>query len=355
MALGATNDTLLTYQMAADIALQLKRLGIHINFAPVIDINSNPLNPVIGSRAFGQDREMVYRHGIAYTKGLQDNGILACAKHFPGHGDTYEDSHLTLPLVQHSANRIDSIELYPFKALFSEGVAGVMVAHLKIPSLESDTLLPSSLSPRIVSQKLFGELRFNGLAITDALNMKGVSDYFDPVDANIRSLLAGNDILLFPGEIENTIKKIDKLIKDGHIPEEIINIKCKKVLMAKYLAGLNRYKPVSIEGIYSDLNQPHSQVLNRNIKKKPLRLFTMKTTLLFHLNDSIRRIAYIEIGSNKGVLFVSTRLYTSIHTFTINAYDDQTEFDILLTELSLTIWLLLAIILSIAGLQTGLG
>jgi len=333
MALGATNDTLLTYQMAADIALQLKRLGIHINFAPVIDINSNPLNPVIGSRAFGQDREMVYRHGIAYTKGLQNNGILACAKHFPGHGDTYEDSHLTLPLVQHSANRIDSIELYPFKALFSAGVAGVMVAHLKIPSLEPDTLLPSSLSPRIVSQKLFGKLRFNGLAITDALNMKGVSDYFDPVDANIRSLLAGNDILLFPGEIENTIKKIDKMIKNGQIPEEIINMKCKKVLMAKYLVGLNRYKPVTIEGIYSDLNQPHSQVLKRNIIKKAITVIHNTDNILPLKRLDTLRVAYIEIGSNKGDAFrEQLELYTSIHTFSINAYADQTEFDALLTE-----------------------
>lgn len=334
MALGATNDTILTYQMAADIARQLKRLGIHINFAPVVDINTNPLNPVIGSRSFGQDMDMVSRHGIAYAKGLQDNGILACAKHFPGHGDTYDDSHLTLPLVQHSANHIDSVELYPFKRLISSGVAGIMVAHLKIPSLEPDTLLPSSLSSRIVGQKLLGELGFNGLAFTDALNMKGVSASFDPIDANIRSLLAGNDILLFPSEIENTIKKIEQLTRTGQIPEDLINIKCKKVLMAKYLVGLNRYQPIKIDGLYNDLNLPYSQVLRRKIISDAI-------TVVHNPNDFVPlkrldtlRIAYLEIGSNKGDAFrEQLELYTAIHTFSINAEAEQTEFDTLLAEL----------------------
>jgi len=333
MALGAANDTLLTYQMAADIARQLKRLGMHINFAPVIDINTNPLNPVIGSRSFGQDMDMVSRHGIAYAKGLQDNGVLACAKHFPGHGDTYDDSHLTLPLVQHSANHIDSVELYPFKRLISSGVAGVMVAHLKIPSLEPDTILPSSLSSRIVGQKLFSGLGFNGLAFTDALNMKGVSAYFDPVDANIRSLLAGNDILLFPSEIEKTIRRIEKLTQSGQIPEELINIKCKKVLMAKYHVGLNRYQPIKIDGLYNDLNLPYSQVLRRKIIRNAI-------TVIHNANNTIPlkgldtlKIAYIEIGENKGDVFrEQLELYTNVHTFSINSEAPQVEYDALLTN-----------------------
>lgn len=334
MALGATNDTLLTYQMAADIARQLKRLGAHINFAPVVDINTNPLNPVIGSRSFGQEMDMVSRHGIAYAKGLQDNGVLACAKHFPGHGDTYDDSHLTLPLVQHSANHIDSVELYPFKKLFSSGVASVMVAHLKIPSLEPDTLLPSSLSSRTVGQKLFGELGFNGLAFTDALNMKGVSAYFDPVEANIRSLLAGNDILLFPSEIEKTIRKIEKLTQSGQIPEDLINLKCKKVLMAKYLVGLNRYQPIRIDGLYNDLNLPYSQVLRRKIIRNAITVAHNPNELVPLKRLDTLRIAYVEIGTNKGDAFrEQLELYTAIHTFSINAEAEQAEFDTLLTEL----------------------
>jgi len=334
MALGAINDTLLTYQMAADIARQLKRLGIHINFAPVIDINTNPLNPVIGSRAFGQDIEMVTRHGMAYTRGLQENGILACAKHFPGHGDTYDDSHLTLPLVPHSPNRMDSIELYPFKKLFAAGVASVMVAHLKIPSLEPDTLLPASLSARIVGQKLFGELGFSGLAITDAMNMKGVSNYFNPVDANIRSLIAGNDILLFPSEIENTIKRVEQLIKNGQIPEELINIKCKKVLMAKYLVGLNKYSPVRVDKLYNDLNSPYSQVLRRKIIQNAITVIHNANNILPLKGLDTLRIAYIEIGENKGDAFrEQLELYTAIHTFSISPIAPQTSFDTLLTIL----------------------
>lgn len=334
MTLGAANDTLLTYQMAADIARQLKRLGIHINFAPVIDINTNSKNPVINSRAFGQDVDLVTSHGIAYAKGLQDNGILACAKHFPGHGDTYDDSHLTLPLVQHSASHIDSVELYPFKRLFSFGVASVMVAHLEIPSLEPDSTLPSSLSPRIVSQKLMADMGFNGLIFTDAMNMKGVSAYFDPVDANIRALLAGNDILLFPSEIEKTIKRIEQLTQSGQIPEELINIKCKKVLMAKYLVGLNRYQPIEIEGLYNNLNQPYSQVLRRKIVKNAITVVHNSNNYLPLKRLDTLKIAYVEIGSDKGDAFrEQLELYTAVHTFSINADANQAEFDSLLAEL----------------------
>lgn len=333
MALGATNDTMLTYQMASDIARQLKRLGIHINFAPVIDINSNPANPVIGSRAFGQEKEMVYTHGAAYVKGLQENGVLACAKHFPGHGDTYDDSHLTLPVVQQSSERIDSIELYPFKKLISRGVASVMVAHLKIPSLEPDTILPSSLSQRIVSQKLLAELGFNGLVITDALNMKGVSNFFDPVDANIRSLLAGNDMLLFPSEIESTIKKVEQHINSGQIPEDLINIKCKKVLMAKYLVGLNRYTPIKTEGLYNDLNQISSQVLRRRIIKNAITVVHNANQILPLKKLDTLNVAYIEIGANKGDAFrEQLELYTAVHTFSVDAEAEQSVFDTLLLE-----------------------
>lgn len=332
ITLGATRDTILTYQMAADIARQLKRIGVHINFAPVIDINNNPNNPVIGTRSFGENRDLVFKHGLAYVKGLQDNGVLACIKHFPGHGDTNADSHYTLPVIDHTANRIDSIELYPFKNIFSKGVASVMVAHLQIPSLEPDTLLPSTLSNRIVGQKLISELGFNGLVITDALNMKGVAAHFDAVDANIRALYAGNDILLFPGEIERTINEIHNHIATGRIPEEIINIKCKKVLMAKYKAGLNAYNPIKIENLYADLNAPSSLVLRRRIIKKSITVVHNNDNFLPIKRLDTLKIAYIEIGTNKGDDFrEQLELYTSIKTFSIDPYSSQNEFDELLS------------------------
>lgn len=334
MAFGAAGDTLLMYQMAADLARQLKRLGVHLNFAPVVDVNSNPLNPVIGSRAFGEDRKTVSHLGIAYMHGLQQNGVLACAKHYPGHGDTNEDSHFTLPTVYNDSARIDSVDLYPFRKLVDAGVASIMVAHLRIPALESDTLLPSSLSAKIISQKLIGELGFEGLVFTDALNMKGVSAYFDPVDANIRSLLAGNDVLLFPSEVEKTIRKVEELVKKGQIPEEIINLKCRKVLMAKYAVGLSKYFPVDINNLVADLNRVESIVLKRKILAQAITVIQNHNDLIPLKRLDTLKIAYVEVGANKGDAFrEQLELYTAVHTFSIDADAPQEEFDTLLTQL----------------------
>ncbi|MEK6614794.1 MAG: glycoside hydrolase family 3 N-terminal domain-containing protein, partial [Bacteroidota bacterium] len=179
MTLGAISseaDTLI-YFMGKEIAKHCKRLGIHVNFAPVADINNNPLNPVISSRSFGENKITVTRKSLLYMKGMQDAGVLAVAKHFPGHGDTDSDSHKTLPTITCSKERMDSLELFPFKKLFTEGVGGVMVAHLFIPAYDSSTNTASTLSPPIVTDLLKNELKFEGLIFTDALNMKGVSDY----------------------------------------------------------------------------------------------------------------------------------------------------------------------------------
>ena len=194
MTLGAINDTNLIYQMGAEIARQCNLLGIHINFAPVIDVNSNPENPIINNRSFGEDPHKVARMGIAYMNGMQDNNILACAKHFPGHGDTDSDSHKTLPTVNHLRNRIDAVDLVPFRKLIEKGLGSVMVAHLNIPSLDSTKDLAVSLSPNVVNDLLKDELGFTGLAITDALNMKAVSKFYSPGKVDVKALLAGNDI-----------------------------------------------------------------------------------------------------------------------------------------------------------------
>ncbi len=333
MAFGSAGDTLLMYRMASDLALQLKRLGVHVNFAPVVDVNSNPLNPVIGSRAFGEDREVVARFGLSYMRGLQDNGIIACAKHFPGHGDTNDDSHLTLPTIPHSSNVIDSLHIYSFSRLIAKGVASVMVGHLRVPAFEPDSLIPSSLSNRIIGQKLMGGLGFSGLIFTDAMNMKAVSALYDPVEANIRALLAGNDVLLFPSEIEKTISRIEVLIRKGQFPEEIINIKCRKILMSKYFAGLNSYKPIELKNLYSDLNQRNYQLLRRQIAARAITLIHNDSILPLKRLDTLR-IAYIEIGANKGDVFrEQLELYSDVHTFSIEVDVPQDEYDTLLALL----------------------
>ncbi|HPV56608.1 MAG TPA: glycoside hydrolase family 3 N-terminal domain-containing protein, partial [Tenuifilaceae bacterium] len=299
MMLGATSDSLLVYEMGSDIARQLKRLGVHINFAPVVDINSNPQNPVINTRSFGENRERVVKFGLAYMAGLQNNGIIACAKHFPGHGDTYEDSHLALPTVSHSIERLDSIEKYPFKQLINGGINSIMVAHLRVPSLEPDSLKPASISANIIKNSLINDLGFKGLIFTDALNMKGIADYYTPVDINVLALKAGNDILLFPSKVKESIDKIEALVKSGEITEAEINEKCRKILEAKYYVGLNKYKPIALTNLYEDLNRETSKVLRRKIITNSLTVVSNKDILPIKGLDTLK-IAYIEIGSNKG-------------------------------------------------------
>ena len=214
MTLGATRDENLVYQTGKIIGLQCKRLGIHINFAPVVDVNTNPDNPIIGFRSFGENSTSVSNLGATMAKGMQDVGIIACAKHFPGHGDSEADSHLELPRIDASKTRIESIELTPFKHLFLQGVQSTMVAHLEIPSLDSVPHRPSSLSPQVVNELLIKKMGFKGLVITDALNMKGVASLYGPGFAELAAVEAGNDIVLFPENVPKAIDLIETKIKN---------------------------------------------------------------------------------------------------------------------------------------------
>ena len=220
MTLGAIEDTNLIYKMGVEIARQCRLLGIHINFAPVVDVNSNPKNPIINNRSFGEDPEKVGRMGVAYMKGMQDNNILACAKHFPGHGDTDSDSHKTLPTVNKLKYQLTDVELLPYRMLINGGLGSVMVAHLHIPSLDDTKNLAVSLSPKVVNGLLKKDMKFTGLAITDALNMKGVSKFYSPAEVDVKALLAGNDVLLFAQDVPKAIEKIKKAIKRKEISQE---------------------------------------------------------------------------------------------------------------------------------------
>ncbi len=265
MTLSAGSSKEQVYAMGREIGRQCRRMGIHINFAPDIDINNNPGNPIINSRSFGEDKFKVAEYGMAYMKGLQDEKVLACAKHFPGHGDTDSDSHHVLPLVNASKERLDSLELYPFKQLIENGLASVMVAHLSVPALDTTPGRAATLSPRIVNDLLKGNLGFEGLVFTDALNMKGVADYYPSGDLELKALLAGNDILLYSLNIPVAFERIHYAIQNCEIDQELIDGKVKRILAAKYWAGLNGSDLVSANNLIQDLNSDFANYLNMSL------------------------------------------------------------------------------------------
>jgi beta-N-acetylhexosaminidase len=321
MTLGAIQGSNeLIYEMGAQLAKQARRLGMHINFAPVADVNNNPNNPVISFRSFGENKYKVADKAVAYMKGMQDNGLLTSAKHFPGHGDTGVDSHYDLPLISHNTTRIDSLELYPFKALISNGISGIMIAHLSIPALDKTPNLPSTLSKPIVSDLLRSQLGFQGLIYSDAMNMKGVTKYFPDGKADAMGLEAGMDLLEFTEDVSKSIAEIKKSIADGKISQAEIDYRCKKVLEAKAWAGLNRYRPVDLTNLYEDLNPKAAELTNRLLTEKALTVLKNDNDLLPLRELDTLKIASISIGADTITTFQKTLgLYTSVDHFFIPA------------------------------------
>lgn len=297
MSLGAIPDESLIEQMGSLVASDFRRLGMHINFAPVADVNNNPANPVISYRSFGEDRGNVAVKAMAYTSGLQTGGVLTSGKHFPGHGDTDVDSHYALPLIKHDRSRLDSLELYPFRRMLDNGLAGVMIAHLSIPSLDDTPNLPSTLSEPIVTGILRNELGFKGLVFSDAMNMKGVTDHFPTGEAEIRALLAGNDILELTPNIPKAIDAIEGAIREGRITQEYIDAKVRKVLAAKQWAGLDKWAPVDLNNITADLNSQAADRLNRQLAANFVTLARHNTSIL-PLKPA-NRVAVLSIGPNE--------------------------------------------------------
>ena len=303
MALGAVSDNRLIYEMGREVGRELKRIGVQMNLAPVVDINNNPDNPVINYRSFGMDKKAVAAKGIAYMKGMQDEGILATAKHFPGHGDVNSDSHKTLPVVPFSRQRLDTLELYPFQQMINAGVGAVMSAHLYVPALDATPHLPSSLSKKIVTGVLKDSLGFKGLVISDAMNMKGVTKYFPAGEADAKGMIAGNDILEFVQNVPLAIKMIRKAIDKKEITWSDINHRVKKVLAAKYWAGLNHWKPIDTTNLLNDLNPPSAKILNRKLIRASLTVLRNEDSILPVKNLDKQRIAALAIGSGKQTEF----------------------------------------------------
>jgi beta-N-acetylhexosaminidase len=334
MTLGAIQNDSLIYQMGVEIARQTKRLGMQVNFAPDIDINNNPKNPVIGNRSFGENKYNVTSKALMYMKGMQDNHVLACGKHFPGHGDTDSDSHKTLPTIKSSRARLDTLELYPFKELIANGLGSMMVAHLSIPALDTTTNQASTLTRKIVTGLLKDTLGFKGLIFTDALNMKGVAKFYKPGEVEVKALIAGNDVLLFPEDVPTGIKEIKAAIERGEITQEEIDAHCMKILQVKQWAGLDHYQKVKLKKLTEDLNTPQAELINRKLTEASLTLLQNKNNLIPLQNLDTLKIASLSLGYKDLNIFQTTlENYSPIIHFGIDKDAKPAAFDSVLMKL----------------------
>ena len=336
MTLGAIQDNSLIRKFGEHLGSHAKRIGIHVNFAPVVDINTNPLNPIIGNRSFGESKKNVTLKAIEFTQGMQSKGVLANAKHFPGHGDTATDSHLKLPVLNFSKERLDSIELYPYKRVFEAGMSSVMTAHLSIPILESNPKLPTSLSQKVVTDLLKVKLGFLGLIFTDGLNMKGAANYSNSAEINLAAIQAGNDVLLIPQDIPESVSLIKKSIETGVLSVDRIEESVRKILLAKYKVGLHLYKPIDTLNLINDLNRLEDDVLHRELVKNSMTIIKNDKKIL-PVRDlkKYEKIAYVAMGDDDGDLFLETlRKYSKIQKVSNNnlneLIDTLEDFDLVI-------------------------
>lgn len=312
MTLGALRDNQLTYQVGQNIAFQSQRMGVHFNFAPSIDVNVNPNNPIIGNRSFGSDPLRVGENGTAYMKGLQNNRVMASAKHFPGHGDTDKDSHKTLPTISANFNDLEKYHIAPFKKLIDEGVHSVMVAHLNVPAMD-DSGLPTTLSSKVITDYLKGTLGFKGIVITDALNMEGVAKGRQSGEIDYLAFKAGNDVLLFSQNVKDGKARIIKAIESGDIPESRLEESVKKILMAKYLVGLNEVKPLEPKDVLQDLNSNQYKALTNKIFEKATTLVKNEASVLPIKNIEDIKVAFVPLEQNDYQTFFQTlNRYTKV-------------------------------------------
>ncbi|HEY9114818.1 MAG TPA: glycoside hydrolase family 3 N-terminal domain-containing protein, partial [Bacteroidales bacterium] len=306
MTLGAIPDNNQLYLMGSQVGQQCKRMGIQINFAPVVDINNNPDNPVIGMRSFGENPIAVSNKGFSYMKGMQDVGIIACAKHFPGHGNTVADSHITLPLVGASRKSLEETELVPFQYLIDQGVHSIMVAHLSIPAMEDENNRPSSLSEKIITKKLKKDMGFKGLIITDGLDMKGVTQHFGKGEVALEALKAGDDVLLIPEDIPASVEAILKALENEEISMERVEESCKKILKYKYLSGAWKGSVIDTTNLIKDLNKPIYSETMKNLFADAITLVKNDNFLIPVSQNDTLKTALIILGSKSTTEFEIT-------------------------------------------------
>jgi beta-N-acetylhexosaminidase len=324
MALGAMpNNEALIEKMGQEIGRQCNRLGVNVNYAPVVDVNNNPNNPVINFRAFGEDKINVTKKALAYMRGLQSQRIITSAKHFPGHGDTGVDSHYDLPVINHNKKRLDDIELFPYKELIKNGLSGVMTAHLSIPALDSTKNLASTLSPNIVTDLLRKELGFKGLVFTDAMDMQALVKFFPKGEAIVRAVMAGNDVIETFEDVPTAFNALKTAIIQGKITEKDLNNRIRKILMAKSWAGLDKFQPIPLDNLVKDLNTIESDLLNRKLAEASVTLLKNENDVL-PIKDLTQKIAFVSIDAKEMTAFQKmANNYTKIDHFFIptNASD----------------------------------
>mgnify|MGYP000141161449 FL=1 len=326
MMLGALRDTNLVYRYGSWVAEQCKQLGIQVNFAPVVDVNNNPNNPVINDRSFGENKYKVATMGIQYMLGMRDKGVMGSAKHFPGHGDVDVDSHLAMPVISKSKEQLDDLELYPFQKIFDAGIGSTMIGHLFIPAIDSNANRVASVSKKSVTKLLKEEMGFKGITFTDALEMKGVANAFPDGASSVESLIAGNDMLCLPGDVEKTISKVKGAIAEGVLGWSQIDEHVRKLLLAKYQTGLAKWKPLPLEGLAIRLNEK-TDGLKKEIAAKAITLAKLDDRTGFPLpagrtasglvqtngaTESINKsklsfgnYALVEIGKNRNSAFAA--------------------------------------------------
>lgn len=333
MTLGAIENEKLIYETAREIGKQCKRIGVHINFAPVLDINNNRHNPIIGVRSFGENKENVVSKAEAFVKGLQDEKIIAVGKHFPGHGDTQIDSHLNLPHLNFDFTRLDSLELYPFRKLSNYGIAGMMSAHLQVPAI--DKKYPTSLSYKAVTELLQNQIGFKGLIFTDALNMGGVANQHKTGDVDVLALLAGNDVLLFSQNVPKAIKKIKQALQKGKITQEEIDKHVRKILLAKNWVGLDNFSPLATTNLNKDLHSKNTEVLQEKLAKAAVTLVKNENDIIPIKDLHKQKIAVVSIGGKAPFTF-EKRLahYTPIKIFKIAKNSPKSQYDKLHDQLA---------------------
>lgn len=303
--LAAISDTSLLYEYGRIMAGQCRRIGVQINFAPVADVNSNASNPVINTRAFGADPMRVAAYAAAYAAGMEEGGVMAVMKHFPGHGHTYEDSHNELAKIRHTRAEMDSLELYPFRYLIQQGISGAMVGHLSVPAIEPNAALPASQSSNVVNRLLKKDLGFEGLVFTDAMAMKGSSSSYSGLNC-VRALLAGNDILLGSANLVSDIRTVASAVNTGTISDSLIDEKCRKVLMYKYILGLSEYRPIDTTALMKDLNSPQAESLNRRLHAQAMTLLRNEKNFLPFRELDKQKTAVVSLEKPLDNAFIQT-------------------------------------------------
>jgi beta-glucosidase-like glycosyl hydrolase/CubicO group peptidase (beta-lactamase class C family) len=313
MTLGAVQDMNLLHKMGLQMAEQAKRMGIHFNFAPVVDINTNPANPIIGNRSFGEDKLNVSNRALALMKGIQEGGIYATGKHFPGHGDTATDSHYGLPAVNFDEKRIESTELYPYYLLFKQGLSSIMVAHLQVPALEPTPGLPTSLSYNTITRLVQGKMGFEGLIFTDALNMKGASGYMQPGDIDVEAFLAGNDVLLFAENVPVAVERFRQAYTDSVLSDERLEYSVKKILAYKHRIGLTKVTPINLKNLFADLNASKYDDLSYKLYEDAVTVVKNEETILPIANLESENIAFVKLGDDDSSQYVEAlKKYTAV-------------------------------------------